>query len=165
MSWQTDMLGILRVYIDDLCNPYRFDDTRLLSVLMVAARNVLRDGPSSFSNSYNIDIANKNIYPDPSADYAFVDLIVLKAGCLIDHTEARRAAKNAGFIVNEFASKIDTKGLADARFKIIEVGMCKTYEDSLFNYLTGQSTQAGLAILSPFRTYYTSNISPVYNRR
>lgn len=164
MSYQSDMVGILRVYIDDLCTPYRFDDKRLLSVLMVAGRNVLRDGQSSFTFNYNIDITNQTISPDPSADFAFVDLTVLKAGCLIDHTEARRAAKNAGFTVNEFASKIDTKGLADARFKIIEVGMCKTYEDSMFTYLTSQNTASGLAILSPFRTYYTTYNSPVYRR-
>lgn len=166
MSWQTDMLGILRVYIDDLCVPYRFDDTRLLSVLMVAARNVLRDAPSSFTNSYNVSISDKTISPDPVADLAFVDLTVMKAACLIDHTEARRAAKDAGFVVREFASQIDTKGLADARFKIIDIGLCKTYEDSLFEYLTTQNPALGLAILSPFRTYYTSyNGSDYSNRR
>lgn len=160
--WQEEMLGILRVYIDDMCVPYRFDDVRLLSVLVVAARQVLRDCPQSFAASYIIGISDKSISPNPATDYAFTDLTVLKAACLIDHTEARRAAKNAGFTVNEFASKIDTKGLADARFKIIETGLCKTYEDSVYEFLTSQNTSSGLAIMSPFRTYYTDYGPSIY---
>lgn len=155
MAWQSEMVGILRVYIDDMDKPYRFTDSRLESVIAAGARLVLTDVSDGFDAEYTISMCGPSITPDPSDDKIFIDLSVLKAACLIDHAEARRAAKNSGFSVKEFSSSIDTKGLADARIKLLEIGMCKVYEDALFTFQSGQYS-SGTAILSPFRTYYHS---------
>lgn len=162
MSWQTETIGILRVLIDDMDDTaYRFSDDRLTSVIAVSARYVLSDAEDAFNAEYSIVITpSVSITPDPVDDKTFIDLVVLKSACLIDHTEARRAAKNGGFVVKEFSSSIDTKGLADARIKLLSLGACKAYEDMLFNLQSG-SYVAGSAILGPFRTYYTSE----YGRR
>lgn len=162
MAWVEESLVILRELIDDTDDTqYRFTDARLTRLLGIAGKYVQHDAENSFNYQYTIAVSpDVSITPDPTGDTNFVDLMILRAACLIDHTEARRAAKNSGFSVREFSSTIDTKGLADARIKLLEKGVCKSYEDALFNFQAGDYV-AGSAILGPFRTYYTSE----YGRR
>jgi len=160
MSWQTEATGLLRVYINDMDTPYRYSDARLEQVLVSSAKVVLFDtGGKGFANEFQADITSGTITPDPTDDASkddnFINLIVLKAGCFIDNCEARTAARKAGMVVKEFSSSFDNRGLADARLKILDKGWCKTYDDSLFDFLAGSSFVC-TAILSPFRTYYTA---------
>lgn len=156
MAWQDEATIMLRLLIDDMDEPYVYSDARLEQLLGLAARFVVNDADGHFDYNYVVEMTpDVTITPEPTED-VFIDLVVLRAGCLIDLGEARQAAKKAGFSIREFTSTIDTKALADARIKILQIGTCKTYEDALYQLQSGQYT-SGHAILSPFRTYYTSD--------
>lgn len=162
MAWDTEMVGLLRVYINDMDTPYRFSDVRLKQVLVAAAKIVLFDTASSgFATEYTASLTDLTIIPDPITevpDENFENLTVLKAGCFIDNGEMRTAVRKSGLAVKEFSSSFDTKNIADARIKVLELGWCKTYDDSLFSYLAGNAA-VGQAIIGPFRTYYNYNCS------
>lgn len=162
MACASELIGLLRTRVYDLDNSnYRYSDSRLEQVIVSAAQCVLVD--ANFS-TYTANIMGLTISPDPTGSDGstrndlFINLIVLKATCIVDMGEARTAARKSGITVQEFASRVDTKGLADAWFKMMEKGACKEYEEALFDQLVGSGT-LGQAIMTPFRSYYNSTYS------
>src|SRR5690606_27409218 len=87
MSWQTDIVRLVRWLIDDVpgesCNTSStYSDGRLEELVVMAAH--MTKSEISFDQDYTINLAAVTITPDPIAlqDYAFVNLTSLKAAAV-----------------------------------------------------------------------------------
>lgn len=158
--WQDEIPILLRHMIADLDNPPKYDNNRLEQLILVSAKLVMAE--VEFSTTYTVSVYTHSMSPDPTtsspADDSFINLVVLKAACLMDGAESRTAAgKSVSF--REGPSSFDNRGAAAARLAILKDGWCKAYNDAKFEYENNNSSTAGLAILSPFRLspYGTGN--------
>lgn len=159
MAWQTELVGILRVMVGDLDTPYKYSDIRLQKTIIAGAQRVISDiSGISTSNSYIASFDDITIIPDPTIspkDDEFINLVLLSSACFVDQGAARIAANKGGFSIREFASSLDLRGIVDAALKILAVGWCKNYDETLFAYLAGNSS-VGTAVMGPFRTIYSA---------
>ena len=78
MSWQIEIPIIVRTLIDDFGDIPTYSDDRLLQIIAVAAKYVQFD--VVLERSYEIDVSNPNISPDPTSvsDEIFISLVGLK---------------------------------------------------------------------------------------
>lgn len=157
MAWETEMVEILRVMVNDLDKPFRYTDIRLQKLIVSASQMLQTDSKFGFKMTYVTDIVNLNITPDPTEvrDDSFINLCLLKAGCFVDNCVAREAARKGGISIREWNTSLDTKGIFAAALAILEKGWCKNYQDSLYAYESGNSSMC-TAVLSPFRTIYNA---------
>lgn len=154
MSWTTETVVILRTMILDLDDSPRFQDSRLEQILLVAAFQV--NVEADFTNDYSINIETSTLSPDPTdsgnRDDSFINLMTLKAACILDRGLASLAAGTAIYS-KEFNSSLDLRGIAQARLNVLQKGgWCKVYEDALIDHSVNSNQVAGAAILGPFRT-------------
>lgn len=154
MAWFNETIEIVRVLINDLDETPEFSDDRLERVILVAAFQV--NNTADFTQTFTVDITGGTISPDPTLsatkDESFVNLVCLKAGCIIERGAVTKAAGNA-IIAREGSSSINLASVAAARQKILESGgLCSVYDEALTDYMFTSNTVAGAAIMSPFRT-------------
>lgn len=156
MSWQTEMVTLLRVMIADWDVPYKYSDQRLELVIVSSAQMVMVDSRGKFSKSYISDFTIPTITPDPTdringtRDDSFINLTLIKSACFIDSAAAREASRRGGILLREFGSSIDTRGVVNNAILVWEQGWCKQYDKEIFSYLANNSSSCA-AILSPFR--------------
>jgi len=157
MAWDTEMIEILRVLVNDMGDTPSYSNERLRRVLVVAALQV--SGELSFSHDFKVKIEQPSIIPDPtdeeggSRDESFINLCCLKAACIIDRGAAILAAKQA-IAIKDGSSAIDLRGNLQGKLKLLEKGWCAVYEDAKIEYLTSHSGGiAGAAVMTPFRLY------------
>ncbi len=152
MAWQDFMTPMLRVMVNDIDATIYVDDT-LEQTLMVAAFQVCGE-LSEFK--YVVDMDNVEIKPDPTKtltrDDSFVNLVCIKAACIIDTGAAAKAASQA-IAVKDGSSAIDLRGALSGRLALLEKGWCNIFKDAKFSYQTQSIEAAGAAILTPFRLY------------
>ena len=94
MTWQTEMTTIVRYLINDV-DGATFTDSRIQNTIVVSAQ--LENNEINFAKDYTIDIVGTGITPDPTVttkDNAFINIVSLKAGCLITDSEIRTAGAN-----------------------------------------------------------------------
>jgi hypothetical protein len=165
MAWDDSATVILRALVDDL-DPatQRYTDARLLQVLAVAA--FLVDREVDFDTAYAIDVEAKTITPDPEDDEDFLNLMALKAACIIDNGSAIVAAGRA-IAVRDGSSSVDLRGIAEARLGVLKHGWCAAYKEARQDFIRQQSgvsrsgaTTAGAVILTPFRLYARGYLRP-----
>ncbi len=154
MAWQDVMLGLLRPMVNDMASTTYTDDT-LEQVLVAAAFQVLRE-PLAFDYAYVADIENVDIIPDPtdadSQDDGFVNLVAIKAACIVDTGSAAGAATQA-IMVKDGASMIDLRGNLAGKLALLRQGWCATYKDAKFEKQSQSVDTAGAAVMTPFRLY------------
>lgn len=161
MAWETEMVEILRIMINDMDVPYRYSDVRLQKIIVAGAQTMMAEVGNRFITIYTTDIATPDITPDPcdrtsgARDEDFINLTLLKSACFIDNCVARDAARKGGVSIREWATSLDTKGLFTSAMSILQNGWCKTYEESMFQFLVGNSSVC-TAVLGPFRTYHSA---------
>lgn len=161
MSWQTETVFMLRQYINDV-DPtnYTYEDVRLTQVLVVAAKYVSHDVPL-VRKAYTIDVGSITITPDPAddpEDVAFLTLMTLKAGCLLDGASLRDKARQEGVKAQLGPSIIQVTGQASV-YKDIMNGKnspCGMYEQAKREYMTGADIMPYRSVLNP----YTSDGNP-----
>lgn len=154
MYWQGVMIPMLRILIDD--NPYSgtyvYKDTRLTETLVVAAMFVTQE--ITFNNSYTIDVINSSITPDPYElnDKLFMNMVVLKAACIIDIGHLRQKALLSGLEAKCGPATMRTLQHLDGFKQIIELGPCKIYEKlKEENAFSGEALNSLIHfVLSPF---------------
>lgn len=142
---------MIRHLVDDLGTTPTYTDDRLEELCLLAAQII--NAEVDLAVEYTIDMDNLTLTPDPTSptrDEAFIALIILKAACIIDQSEARKAA-GQGIAIQDGKSSIDLRGRSGARLALLKDGWCKAYTDMKLKYETGQGAMAGHAILSPFR--------------
>jgi hypothetical protein len=147
-AWDEEAIAVLRAALDDLDEPFIYSDTKLLKLLVRAAILVMND---IHVDTYVVDITTATISPDPKelGDNSFINLLILKVGCLLDTSKVRKAADETADL-QDATFRISTRYGVDAIVKLWQLGFCKAYEEAKFDYLAG-SRMAGTAILSPFR--------------
>ncbi len=168
LTWQHDAVELMRVMLDDMDEDnLLYSESKITRILVVAAYTLAAE--VTFTQDYTIDISQQLITPDPT-DYAnstddanFVNLMCLKAACIISRGAAIKAAGKAVAGSDMNAVKFDLRGVADSTLKLLEKGWCAVYNEVLNDYIYGSGTM-GRAVMSPFRTYargYTGGI-PYY---
>ena len=162
MAWQTEIVQMLRVVINDLDTPETYSNSRLEQLISVSARFVVGEVDLDRTYTITIDAVTPVIDPDPTtlstADVIFIDLITLKAACLMDTNTFRAQALVAGIKARCGPAVIETLGRSKAFKELIEVGPCAAYTQLKKEYEFGTSmTQK--AILSPF---IGNNFDPVW---
>lgn len=153
MAWQDDMVIMLRVIIDDNGSNPEYSNSRLEEVIVVAATMTKKD--VDFDNDYSLSISEVTISPDPTTgpDNAFINLVTLKAACLLANSEYKTEAARA-ITIRDGSSAIDTKGVAAAK-KGWRDSICEDYAKAEREYRIGNS-QAGKSIIGPYG-HFTSN--------
>ena len=96
MSWDIEIPIIVRTLVNDLEVQPVYSDERLKQIICVAGKYVQID--VSLDNTYNCDVTNLIITPDPIdiKDDIFSGLLALKAACIIDHSTLRTKAATEG---------------------------------------------------------------------
>ena len=150
MSWQNEMVRIVRYIINDLdSTSYTYTDDRLEETLLVSAQLVLKE--IDFENTFTVDVDSLVLSPDPTTlagkDDAFINLVSLKTACLILSSEVRTHSLNA-VRISDGPSSIDMNGIVKG-FVEIHKDLCGKYEQAKMDYKLGNSV-AGQAILSPY---------------
>jgi len=147
MAWQDDMVSMLRVVIDDAGSNPEYTNARLEEVITVAAHFTKKD--VDFDSDYTISISDVSITPDPitGKDYPFVNLVTLRAACLLANSEYKTAGVRA-VSVRDGSSAIDQRGVADSRKNWRDM-ICQDYARAEREYRMGNS-QAGEAIIGPY---------------
>ncbi len=160
MAWQEDMREVLRVLIDDMVTPYRNTDANLERVLAVACMQVLQE--LSFSQVFTVNIAQGTISPDPtlaaSKEESLVNLVCLKAACILDRAAASKTSSKA-FLIKDGNSTYDNRSISQDKIKLLDKNWCAEYakakeEHERLYSTTGAVT--GKMVLTPFRLYARS---------
>jgi len=155
ITWQPNCLELLRNLINDVDTANQtYSDARLTKLLISAAFSVLRE--ADFPNDFVVNIAAQTIVPDPTDttagtnDENFVNLICLKAACILAQGAAIAAA-SAATAGKDMDSAWDLRSVATNTIALLDKGWCKLYEEALEDYIYGSGV-VGAAVMSPFRT-------------
>ena len=146
MSWQTDLVLMVRSIIGDL-DKSKFTDERLKQILVVGAYNVVND--ADFTNTYTVNVAEVSISPDPISekDVDFNVLTVYKSACILIGSEVKTESANA-ISIKDGPSAIDLRGVANSLHLLFK-DLCKRYDELLKAYQYN-NTLVGQAILGPY---------------
>lgn len=156
MSWQGEITTVVRHIIDDVDpDNYSYTDSRLEKAILVAAQIVASE--VDFETTYVIDVEQCYLNPDPTdpttglatadKDDGFINLIALKAACLILGSEFKTQGLNA-ISVTDGPSSINMTAIAQ-NMKFLYEKVCADYEKYKFNHAAGTNA-VGKAILSPY---------------
>jgi hypothetical protein len=151
MAWESEIPLMIRHLIDDLGTTPTYTDDRLEELTILAAQ--LINSEVDLYITYTTDIDNLTLSPDPTVsprDDAFISLVALKAACIVDQSEARKAA-GQGIAIQDGRSSIDLRSRSASRLTLLKEGWCKEYSRAKLEYQVTQGAMAGHAVLSPFR--------------
>lgn len=150
MSWEDHLLTMVRVLINDVVTPYEFSDERLLQTICVAAQYVQLD--VNLEYTYSIDVVNSSISPNPldNNDDIFMNLVSLKAACIIDQSKFRTKAALEGIraALGPASLSISNNNLSGMKV-VLDKGPCALYE-SLTKHWDIANATAVRAVFSPF---------------
>lgn len=143
------MVTILRYMIDDLANTPKYDDERLATLILVSAQ--FTKSENTFRTSYDVDIENMTLEPDPTAegtrDDAFINLTLLKAACML---AGSGLSKGGGLLVRENGYSFDDRRVSDAR-KLQVTTWCTAYTNARKDF-SFTDLPVGEAIIGPYRS-------------
>jgi len=147
-DWNTDLVLMVRVLINDNDTPPKYTDEYLERVLIMAG--ILVNIEITFDYDYTYNISSLTISPDPivNEDSTFIALIPLKAACILIQGEFKQAL-GQGIKVRDGDSAIDTSVSFRGYRDILEFGPCKAYEKLKWSLLA--SDGIGKAVLGPYR--------------
>ena len=149
MSWQGQMGTIVRYLIDDVDpDNYTYSDHRIETTILVAGQ--LSQMNIDFNKTYDINVENCTLDPDPTVDpedKAFITLICLRAACIIIGSAIRSESGNA-ISIKDGPSAIDLRGVTQT-LAVLYKDLCEKYEQQLLEYRAGNSI-GGQAILGPY---------------
>jgi hypothetical protein len=148
MSWQNEMVRILRFLINDIYSA-TYEDCRLEETLLVAAQ--LKNAEIDFDRTYSIDVDSLILSPDPTEstpkDDWFINIVCLAAASIILHSEAKTLAAQA-YRIKDGPSSIEIGGAYEATKELADEMSAKV-EISVMRYKAGDSVGAQ-AILTPY---------------
>ena len=154
--WQAEMITLLRVLINDLACPPTYNDGRLTQILAVAAQLVTSE--LSFTSDFQVNVQALTITPNPTdrsstRDDNFINLVCIKAACLIERGETRKSVGQS-IAIRDGSSSIDLRGSMDGRIRLLDKNWCAVYENTKLEYQTSRNGAiAGAAIMTPFRVF------------
>lgn len=150
MAWDTTMVTIVRVLINDL-DGSTYTDARIEQLLVVAAQFVQQE--LDFDTTYTITIDTPDIDPDPTVtatkDDAFTNFVTLKAACIADVSTFRTKALLEGVKAVCGPAALSVVGNLKGFQTLLEKGPCAAYEELKQDYIFGNVNNIR-AIFSPF---------------
>jgi hypothetical protein len=151
-SWLPEMVRIVRHLVADLASTPRYTDARLGEVILVAAQNVLAE--LTFDTTYTINVGNLYLSPNPTADATrddvFMNLVCLRAACIIDTGELRDKARISGISVKDSMGTITTNASFDGYKALLSTGPCALFAEMKKQYEFGNLRSVLRGIFSPF---------------
>lgn len=160
MHWQNHARLIVRQLINDL-DSIQYTDDRIDTAVIVSAQLVSLE--LDFKNEYTIDVEDKTIVPDPVTDSIFINLVTVKAACIIIGGEIKSQASSA-VSIKDGVSSIDMRGVTAVLLELYK-DLCNRYDTLAYNY--GYSGNAGKSILGPYSpgSEYITRTNNDYNFR
>jgi hypothetical protein len=162
MFWQVELPIIVRHLINDLDDYPTYSDDRINQLIVVAASYVVKDVNLTNDKTYNINIVDPEISPDPcdpeTRDTDFISFVALKTACLLDMATFRIKAINEGIKTSLGSANISINGNISGYKSILEIGPCSMYDQLVKEYNFGQANTIK-AVLSPF---VGNNFDPRY---
>lgn len=146
MAWQNEIVRVVRFLIDDIdCSTYT--DDRLEETVIVAAQ--LSQLEIDYDTTYSIDVDELTISPDPTSprDDSFINLVSMKAACIILSAEAK-AATGQAVKVTDGPSTIDMTLVYKAKQERAK-DVCDAYKQAVLQYQAG-TRSVGEAIIGPY---------------
>lgn len=160
MAWDEEMVTIVRGLINDFEDPDTGDppvysDERLAQLLLIAGQSVQTLVP--FLRAYEVDITNEKITPDPTAkgarDENFINLVSLKAACIIVRAEVRQYT-GQGISIRDGSSAISLSR-SPAALDLMNKTYCGEFESALYAYTTtGGQAAVGEVVVGPVKAWY-----------
>lgn len=149
MSWDTEIVTMVRYLINDYGTTPKYSDDNIINQILISAIFVQQE--NSFTASYTVNLDNQTIRPDPtssaSRDESFLWLVTLKTCCAIAQSELKLAAGQAIAIKDE-QSSIDLRGTLDGK-KIVSGNFCADYTNASWKYSLDNRPR-GAGIFGPF---------------
>lgn len=145
MAWSDEVIPVIRLLINDYNSPVTYTDNRLIDTALVSAQLLLTE--ISFDNTYTITLSSCSISPDPSADDSFINLVSMKAACIILGGEAKTEASNSIRIIDG-PTTIDLANRSRDVFQMYK-SMLEIFENAKLRYMAGNSI-GGQAIITPY---------------
>jgi len=151
MAWDTTMVTMVRVLVNDTESPEKYTDARLQQIIVVAATYVQQE--IVFDTTYTIDTDTPDIDPDPTLtatqDDIFTNFVVLRAACIVDHSTYRTEAFRAGIKAKCGPALLETLDRLKGFNTLLNEGPCAAYKELKREHEFG-NTDVCKAILSPF---------------
>lgn len=146
-----EFVTLVRVMIQDT-DSVLYTDDRIKELIATAARFVTQE--VVFDITYTVNITNKTISPDPFVedDQSFINLVSLKAACILDVSTLRTEARKDGVKITQDKSTIITTGRMAGFKTVLEKGWCNLYAEAKDEYIDGVNCIAGEAIMTPFKS-------------
>jgi len=153
MTWDINLVLMLRVLINDFNAPQKNADEYLKRVLVAAGIYVSSE--VELPNDYIYDIDAVTITPDPLlvGDALSEALLPLKAACIINVGDFQKAV-GQGIKVRDGDSAIDTSVSFRGFKEILESGPCAAYDKLVWDIQLLNAAGVGGtlgAVMSPFR--------------
>lgn len=151
MSWDTMMPLLFRQVIGDTdpTSP-KYTDESLGNTLLAAAQFVQVRTP--FVQKYSVDPENFSLTPDPTEDATrddpFINIVILKAACMLLTAEVRTYGQQA-IAIRDGTSAIDLKRDLKS-LQLLANGYCQELEKAVNDYLHNQYIP-GEAIVGPYK--------------
>ena len=162
MTWQTELVQMLRTEIGDEGETPVYSDSRLERLIVNSGKILI--GEYDFVNTYTITISTQTISPDPTEldDKDFVNLVIKRAVCMLARGIQRVEAGNS---INVSDGQYNIDGTGPAReIRNWAESACETFENAVFEY-KASSSGGGKAIVGPHRTNnFSLGYSPPRNR-
>lgn len=148
--WQTVMTTMVRHLINDVDLPYKYDDQRVMTSIIIAGLQSSLE--YSYDSDYVFDIEALDITPDPAAsdtyDPVAMALMTLKAACIFD-TNRYQGGVSQGIRVRDGDSEVDTTAGFTGYKDILLLGPCASYQKLLDITGSAKSMKLGRAIMTP----------------
>lgn len=156
-TWHNALITGLRILLDDT-DAVIYTDPQLEDTLALAASMVQQE--VNLDYDYNIGITPPSISPDPivNGDKDFVNLVSLKAACLLDKSLLGYNNTIAGFSAKYGKTYMSTINRASSFDSFMNSGYCISYENAKKQF--GSRNQK--SILSPFTN---KNFDPLNYKR
>ena len=160
MSWQTELVQIVRHLINDV-DSTTYTDARLEETILVAAQ--LQYVSIDFDNAYSIDVDGGTLSPDPTLspkDDIFINLVCMRAACIVLGSEAKTLAAQS-YKVKDGPSTMETGEAYTNTFSLYK-DMQNVLARAIMQYKAGDSVGAQ-AILTPYTQERISDGNPIRN--
>lgn len=155
-EWKCVMTPMVRALINDLSTSQTYDDGRIHQLIVISAQ--LMKLEIDFAVVYTSNMRTLTISPDPvdNSDDAFINLVSMKAACLILEGELKNLA--AGNIkVQDGPVTIDMAGSFIAS-KTLYDRLCEDLNKAKLAYVLGNMNEMKV-IFSAYQSYYTNSPS------
>lgn len=149
MSWDTEIVTMVRYMINDYGTTQTYSDDTLITTILISVQWVQQE--NEFINRYVTNIDNQTLNPDPTnesaRDESFMWLVSLKSACMIGQAELKRISGQAIAITDE-GSSIDLRGTLQGKI-VAAKAFCDDYTSATWRYRL-QKAPSGRGIFGPF---------------